>query len=74
MNLKDGTWKHDARSPLIVNPVQLFKKYPIYAWAWDHLGGFASPIIKNKTLYIYMAFGTDNPDYFISGIKIPLIR
>lgn len=68
----DGQWEHDNRSPLIVNPVQLHKKYPIYNWAWDHLGGFVSPIIKNNTLYIYMAFGTDNPDYFISGIKIPL--
>lgn len=72
INWKDGTWKHDSRSPLLINPVQLYHKYPIYNWAWDHLGAFASPIIKNGHLYIYMAFGTDNPDYFISGIKIPL--
>ncbi|APY11357.1 hypothetical protein BWZ22_08930 [Seonamhaeicola sp. S2-3] len=65
-------WSHDSRSPLLINPVQLYRKYPIYNWAWDHLGGFVSPIIKNGNLYIYMAFGTDNPDYYISGIKIPL--
>lgn len=68
----NGEWTHDSRSPLLINPVQLHNKYPVYDWAWDHLGGFVSPIIKNETLYIYMAFGTDNPDYFISGIKIPL--
>lgn len=72
MNWNGNKWSHDSRSPLIVNPVQLYHKYPIYDWAWDHLGAFVSPIIKNGTLYIYMAFGTDNPDYFISGIKIPL--
>ncbi len=72
MNLNGSNWNHDSRSPLLVNPVQLHHKYPIYNWAWDHLGAFASPIIKDETLYIYMAFGTDNPDYFISGIKIPL--
>ena len=67
-----GSWDHDSRSPLLVNPVQLYKKYPEYDWAWDHLGAFVSPIIKNNTLYIFMAFGTDNPDYFISGIKVSL--
>ena len=67
-----GSWNHDSRSPLLVNPVQLHKKYPAYDWAWDHLGAFVSPIIKNNTLYIFMAFGTDNPDYFISGIKVSL--
>lgn len=72
MRLQNEKWFHDGRSPLIVNPVQLYNKYPIYNWAWDHFGGFISPIIKNNTLYLYMAFGTDNPDYFISGIKIPL--
>jgi hypothetical protein len=72
MSLNNGIWNHDSRSPLLVNPVQLYKKYPIYNWAWDHLGGFVSPIIKNNTLYVFMAFGTDNPDYFIAGIKIPL--
>lgn len=68
----NGAWSHDERSPLLINPVQLYHKYPIYDWSWDHLGAFASPIIKNGSLYIYMAFGTDNPDYFISGIKIQL--
>ncbi|WP_128755239.1 hypothetical protein [Aquimarina sediminis] len=72
MNWNGNKWNHDSRSPLLINPVQLHNKYPIYDWAWDHLGAFASPIIKNETLYIYMAFGTDNPDYFLSGIKIPL--
>ncbi|WP_366184277.1 hypothetical protein [Flavobacterium ovatum] len=72
MRLDNGKWYHDARSPLIVNPVQLFNKYPIYSWAWDHSGGFISPIIKNNTMYLYMALGTDNPDYFIAGIKITL--
>lgn len=72
MNWDQNSWDHDSRSPLLINPVQLYHKYPIYDWAWDHLGAFASPIIKNETLYIYMAFGTDNPDYFISGMKIPL--
>lgn len=72
MNWNGTTWNHDNRSPLIVNPVQLQNKYPIYNWAWDHLGAFASPIIKNQNLYIFMAFGTDNPDYYISAIKIPL--
>ncbi|GAA4106127.1 hypothetical protein GCM10022393_00370 [Aquimarina addita] len=72
MNWDGNTWIHDSRSPLLINPVQLYRKYPVYDWAWDHLGAFASPIIKDGTLYVYMAFGTDNPDYFISGIKIPL--
>ena len=67
-----GSWDHDSRSPLLVNPVQLHKKYPAYNWAWDHMGAFVSPIIKNNTLYVFMAFGTDNPDYFISGIKVSL--
>ncbi|MCK0147111.1 hypothetical protein MWU78_15750 [Arenibacter sp. F26102] len=67
-----GSWDHDSRSPLLVNPVQLHNKYPEYDWAWDHLGAFVSPIIKNNTLYVFMAFGTDNPDYFISGIKVSL--
>jgi len=72
MKYDNGAWIHDIRSPLIVNPVQLYNKYLVYDWAWDHLGGFVSPIIKNNSLYVFMAFGTDNPDYFISGIKIPL--
>ena len=72
MNWIGNSWNHDNRSPLLVNPVQLHTKYPIYNWAWDHLGAFASPIIKNQNLYIFMAFGTDNPDYYISAIKIPL--
>ncbi|MGA9636987.1 hypothetical protein [Flavobacterium sp.] len=74
MKLDENTnsWTHDKRSPLIINPVQLYYKYPMYNWAWDHLGGFVSPIIRNNTLYVFMAFGTDNPDYYISGIKIPL--
>ncbi|MCG2419212.1 hypothetical protein K8089_09275 [Aequorivita sp. F47161] len=72
INWNGDTWKHDSRSPLIINPVQLYHKYPIYEWCWDHLGAFASPLIKNGYIYIYMAFGTDNPDYFISGIKIPI--
>lgn len=72
MRLKNEKWFHDSRSPLIVNPVQLQNKYPIYDWAWDHLGGFISPIVKDKVLYLFMAFGTNNPDYYISGIKIPL--
>jgi len=72
MSWNENIWNHDIRSPLLINPVQLYHKYPVYNWAWDHLGAFASPIIKNQTLYIYMAFGSDNPDYFISGIKVPL--
>lgn len=72
MKYDNGAWIHDIRSPLIVNPVQLYNKYLVYDWAWDHLGGFVSPIIKNNSLYVFMAFGTDNPDYLISGIKIPL--
>ncbi|WP_339836931.1 hypothetical protein [uncultured Flavobacterium sp.] len=72
MNWNGNNWNHDSRSPLLINPVQLHTKYPIFDWAKDHLGAFASPFIKNQTLYIFMAFGTDNPDYFISAIKIPL--
>lgn len=70
MRLNEGVWKHDFRSPLLVNPVQLYNKYPVYNWAWDHLGGFVSPIIKDDTLYVFMAFGTDNPDYYLGGIKL----
>ena len=65
-----NTWEHDVRSPLIINPVQLFKAYPEYNFAWDHAGGFISPIIKNGYLYVFLAMGTDYPDYFLSGIKI----
>lgn len=72
MRLNQGVWKHDFRSPLLVNPVQLHNKYTIYNWAWDHLGGFISPILKDDKLYVFMAFGTDIPDYYLGGVKISL--
>ncbi|WP_136468468.1 hypothetical protein [Flagellimonas onchidii] len=68
-----GTWVHDKRSPILVNPVQLYNKYPVYDWAWDHLGTFLSPIVKDDHLYMFTAFGTDNPDYYITGIKVPFL-
>ncbi|MFD0963101.1 hypothetical protein ACFQ1O_03675 [Pseudofulvibacter geojedonensis] len=72
MNLKNNTWLHDKRSPIIVNPINLNHKYPEYDWCNDHLGGFISPIIHNDYLYIFLSFGTDNPDYLISGIKVKI--
>lgn len=68
--LQNNKWIHDERSPLIVNPVNIYNKYPEYEWASDHLGGFISPIFHKDYLYLFLAFGTDNPDYLISGIKI----
>jgi hypothetical protein len=72
LELKNDQWTHDKRSPLIVNPVNINHKYPEYDWCSDHLGGFISPIFKENYLYLFLAFGTDNPDYIISGIKIKL--
>ncbi|MGB5981759.1 MAG: hypothetical protein WBG46_06410 [Nonlabens sp.] len=72
MFLENNTWKHDKRSPLILNPIGYHNKYPELLWTDDHLGGFISPIFKNGYLYLFMTFGTDNPDYIIAGLKIPL--
>jgi hypothetical protein len=65
-------WIHDKRSPLLLNPIGIHEKFPELEWTSDHLGGFISPIVKNDQLYLFLSFGTDNPDYFISGIKIDL--
>lgn len=70
LKLEKNKWIHDNRSPLIVNPLNIFNKYPKYEWASDHLGGFISPVFKENFLYLFLTFGTDNPDYLISGIKI----
>ena len=70
LKLEDKKWKHDKRSPLIVNPISIHNKYTEYDWASDHLGGFISPVFNNGYLYLFLTFGTDNPDYFLSGIKI----
>ncbi len=72
MSLEDKQWIHDERSPLIVNPVNIYNKYPEFEWTSDHLGGFISPLIRDDYLYLFLTFGTDNPDYLISGIKIKL--
>lgn len=68
--LENNLWIHDIRSPLIVNPVNIYNKYPEYEWTTDHLGGFISPVFYDNYLYLFLGFGTDNPDYLISGIKI----
>lgn len=70
MHLQEDEWIHDKRSPLIVNPVNIYNKYPEYEWTSDHLGGFISPIFSDNHLYLFLTFGTDNPDYLLSGIKI----
>jgi hypothetical protein len=70
LSLENDTWVHDERSPLIVNPVNIYNKYPEYEWTSDHLGGFISPIFHDNYLYLFLTFGTDNPDYLLSGIKI----
>ena len=72
LKLENNNWKHDIRSPLIINPMGVHNKYPEYEWASDHLGGFISPIFKDNYLYLFLTFGTDNPDYLISGIKIKI--
>lgn len=70
LKLENNKWIHDKRSPLLINPVSIHNKYPEYDWASDHLGGFISPMFKDSFLYLFLAFGTDNPDYLLSGIKI----
>lgn len=70
LKLEEGQWIHDQRSPLIVNPMTIHHKYPEYEWTADHLGGFISPIFHDDYLYIFLTFGTDNPDYLLSGIKV----
>ena len=70
MKLENKQWIHDKRSPLIVNPMKIHNKYPEYEWTSDHLGGFISPIFHENYLYLFLTFGTDNPDYLLSGIKI----
>lgn len=72
LSLEGNTWQHDVRSPLIVNPMTIHHKFPEYEWAADHTGGFISPIINNGYLYLFLSFGTDNPDYLLSGIKVKL--
>jgi hypothetical protein len=70
--LKDGQWTHDKKSPNILNPIGYEYRFPEFIWATDHLGGFVSPIIKDDDLYIFMSFGTDNPVYDLTGIKVKL--
>jgi len=70
LSLENNEWIHDKRSPLIVNPMTIYNKYPEYEWTSDHLGGFISPIFHDNYLYLFLTFGTDNPDYLLSGIKI----
>ncbi|MFK7748856.1 MAG: hypothetical protein AB8B65_10720 [Kordia sp.] len=70
LSLENDQWIHDERSPLIVNPMTIHNKYPEYEWTSDHLGGFISPIFHDNYLYLFLTFGTDNPDYLLSGIKI----
>lgn len=72
MSFENESWVHDKRSPILVNPVNLNQKYPKYEWCNDHLGGFISPYINDNYLYLFLSFGTDNPDYLLSGIKIKL--
>jgi hypothetical protein len=72
MKLNKNQWTHDSRSPILVNPVNIYNKYPQFEWASDHLGGFISPIIHGDYLYLFLTFGTDNPDYLLSGIKIKI--
>ncbi|WP_452227104.1 hypothetical protein [Lacinutrix cladophorae] len=74
MKLQNEKWIHDTRSPLIVNPININNKYPEYDWTSDHLGGFISPIFYKDYLYIFLSFGTDNPDYILSGIKIKTVQ
>lgn len=72
LSLENDEWIHDERSPLIVNPMTIHNKYPEYEWTSDHLGGFISPIFHDDYLYLFLTFGTDNPDYLLSGIKIKI--
>ncbi|MFY0714137.1 hypothetical protein J1D01_10700 [Seonamhaeicola sp. NFXS20] len=72
--LVGNSWVHDVRSPMIVNPMQLHNKYPQFNFAWDHFGGYISPIVKNGWLYMFIASGDDGAqDYWMSGIKTQLI-
>jgi hypothetical protein len=70
LSLENDQWIHDERSPLIVNPVNIYNKYPEYEWTSDHLGGFISPIFHENYLYLFLTFGTDNPDYLLAGMKV----
>lgn len=66
------TWINDPRSPMIVTPMQFYRKYPALDFFWDHIGGQMSPIVRNGHLYIFFAAGSDSPDYYMAGAKIPL--
>ncbi|WP_420574724.1 hypothetical protein [Kordia sp.] len=72
LSLENEQWLHDQRSPLLVNPMTIYNKYPEYEWTSDHLGGFISPIFHENYLYLFLTFGTDNPDYLLAGIKIKI--
>lgn len=70
----NGKWVFDKRSPIILNPVQLFRKYPELTYCWDHIGTYMSPIIKGNDLYMFLAMkGFDESGYYLlCGIKISL--
>ncbi len=72
IRLVDNDWLQDSRNPLIVNPVQLFRKYDDMFWNYDHLGGIVCPILKDGYLYQFLTMASDNPDYFISCVKTKL--
>lgn len=70
LKLENDGWVHDQRSPLLINPISIHHKYPDFEWTADHLGGFISPIFVDNYLYMFLCFGTDNPDYLLSGIRL----
>lgn len=72
LKFENKEWKHDKRSPLLINPMNIYHKYSEYEWTSDHLGGFISPVFHENYLYLFLTFGTDNPDYLLSGMKIKI--
>ena len=54
----------------LINPVQLFRKYPHLWWCYDHWGNLCCHFIENNNIYIATNLGTDNPDYFPAILKL----
>lgn len=65
------TWDY-KKGLQIINPIQLYKKYPHLQWCWDHLGNLACPYIEDNILYLGIGMASNDPDYFPAIIKLNL--
>lgn len=56
----------------LINPIQMFRKYPHLYWCFDHWGNLCCPYFESEEFYIATYLGTDNPDYFPAILKMNL--